>query len=374
MKPKTMILIGVAVACGLVASIMTSRLIAERNQQGPAEPRMTVLVAKKKILPMTLLKKPQELFVEKEIPVEAVPKKAIKSFEELGKDKRVNKMINEEMFVTTDDLVSKELDGLAATLKPGSRAIALKVNPETLAGGFVLPGSRVDILSTIRDGEAQSQVILQDMLILAVDMQSSRSQDNNGAMLGSTVTLAASLEEAKLLSLATSLGELRLVLRGLGDEEKTRTRPTRRGDLGRPTIGATDAAQAEIVLAQNNATPRIPTDLPPVADTPAQNPMIDMQQEPEQEPVKTHTLTIISGESIQRTQFVQEKDGSYKIGGDRNDAEEPKEAKAPKAKPTWPKGSPPLEKKESAPAKPDAKPQTVLEKLQQNSGLRPVQQ
>jgi len=373
MKPKTMILIAVAVVCGLVASVMTSRLIAERNnQQGPAEPRMTVLVAKKKILPMTLLKKPQELFVEKEIPVEAVPKKAIKSFEELGKDKRVNKMINEEMFVTTDDLVSKELDGLAATLKPGSRAIALKVNPETLAGGFVLPGSRVDILSTIREGEAQSQVILQDMLILAVDMQSSRSQDNNGAMLGSTVTLAASLEEAKLLSLATSLGELRLVLRGLGDEEKLRTRPTKRGDLGRPTIGVTDAAQAaETLLAQNNATPRIPTDLPPVADTPAQNPMIDMQPEPEPEPVKTHTLTIISGESIQRTQFIQEKDGSYKIGGGRNDAEEPK---APKAKPTWPKGGPPLEKKEEAPAKPDAKPQKVTDLLQQNSGLRPVQQ
>ena len=48
MKPKTMVLILAAVACGLGASFMTSRLLSERQSD---EEKVDVLVAKKTSIP-----------------------------------------------------------------------------------------------------------------------------------------------------------------------------------------------------------------------------------------------------------------------------------------------------------------------------------
>ena len=67
MKPKTMILMVVAVVCGLAASYMTSRLLADKTPPPPAA-TVTVLVAKQKINAWTPIKNPEELFVAKEVP------------------------------------------------------------------------------------------------------------------------------------------------------------------------------------------------------------------------------------------------------------------------------------------------------------------
>src|SRR5437764_14801282 len=64
MKPKTMILMVVAVACGLAASYMTSKLLAERKAQ-PPEDRVPVLVAKTKVPKYTHLKDPSKYFEQK---------------------------------------------------------------------------------------------------------------------------------------------------------------------------------------------------------------------------------------------------------------------------------------------------------------------
>ncbi len=49
MKPKTMMLMVVAIGCGLAASYMTSKLLAERNNAQTEEPKVKVLVAKIKV-------------------------------------------------------------------------------------------------------------------------------------------------------------------------------------------------------------------------------------------------------------------------------------------------------------------------------------
>src|SRR5947209_418121 len=162
MKPKTLVLMVVAVGCGLAASYMTSRLLAERNKEQPTEAKVKVLVAKQKISPWVPIKEPEKFFVEKEVPESVAPKKALKSFEEV-KDQKLCKVVNEESIVTTDDLLNKDQASLAHLMKPGQRAIALKVNAESLAGGFVLPGTHVDVVSTLRGGsEAETKTILQD--------------------------------------------------------------------------------------------------------------------------------------------------------------------------------------------------------------------
>src|SRR5262249_42325256 len=136
MKPKTMILMVVAIGCGLVASYMTSRLLAERGQ-GPPPNTKKLLVAIKKVPMYTLIKEPEKYFVEKDVSEDAAPKKALTSFEDI-KGKKLNKAINEDGFVQTDDLLDPRQDGLHATLAPGQRAVAIKVDAQSLVGGFVL--------------------------------------------------------------------------------------------------------------------------------------------------------------------------------------------------------------------------------------------
>jgi pilus assembly protein CpaB len=359
MKPKTLVLLVVAVGGGLVASYMTSRLIAEKNVQPEPEVRVKVLVAKKKLREYTPLTKPEELFVEKEVPQDIVPKKAIKTFEELRPMQgRLNKVLNEESFLTTDDLVNKDLDGMPAKLPKGMRAVGLRVNPEALAGGFIYPGIKVDIMSVSKEGETSAQTVLQDVLVLAVDMTSTKNPDNPN-MLGNTVTLALWPEEAQRLLVAQAGGEMRLAIRSLDDHEKLLLGRSKRSDLGKPLRSGQDQDTGEAPAAVALATPQIPSELP-AAPT---NPVVEQPKEEEPKPVKEHVLTIRTGESVSRTKFIQNDDGTWSNGG--FDADEPREPRKPRAQPRPPAAG----KKEQPPA--DKTP-ALQDVPQKNSGLPPV--
>src|SRR5438128_170250 len=154
MKPKTLILMVVAIACGLVASYMTSRVIADRSDK-PTDEKVTVLVARKNIPMGTLVKDPEQWFEEKQFTKGEEPKKAIRIFEEL-KDKRMNKPLSAEQFVTPDDLASKEQEGLSGSMQRGKRGFAIKVDAASSVGGFVLPHSRVDIVSVVQRNENET--------------------------------------------------------------------------------------------------------------------------------------------------------------------------------------------------------------------------
>lgn len=308
MKPKTVILLVVAVGCGLVASVMTSRLIADRGD-GPQEKMVKVLVTKAKIRQFDLLKEPQKLFVEKEIPESAAHKKAVHSFDEL-KDKRVARSLTPETTITTEDLVNKDLSVLANDLVPGSRAMAFRVTPECLAGGFVLPASRVDILHTMRQGDKPStRTIMQNMLVLAVDMNPERDPEKR-AMLGNTVTMAVRPNEAERLTLASQTGELRLVLRPLGEDKPVSVKGATIADLLRPgSVGESEGSDTEPKETPGNLAGQVPT-IPTLPMTekkePEKTPETPLVVEPV---VKKHTLTIIQGDQVQKVTFNKGVDG-----------------------------------------------------------------
>jgi pilus assembly protein CpaB len=302
MKPKTMMLMVVAVGCGLAASYMTSRLLAERKDSPTDEAKVKVLAAKIKVPAWVLIKDPEKYFEEKELPESAAPKKVLKEFKEV-QDQRLSQALSEGEYVMPDKLVNSEQVGLIAKLPSGMRAIALKVNAESLAGGFVLPGFRVDVVSTMRGGAADSvaRCILQNMLVLAVDTNAQRDP-NSSSMLGSTVTLAATPEEAQRLSLASAMGDLRLTLRTPDDNRIVRLPGSKVDDLSRPMH---DASGKDEEPAPTTAPP-VPT-LPPLPkDPPPPQPVVVQktpEKEPEPEPLPTHTMTITSGEYVQTAVF-----------------------------------------------------------------------
>src|SRR5579884_633242 len=118
MKPKTMILMVVAVACGLVASYLTRQLIRAQGQQGQAEDTVQILVARQKIGPFVPIKEPDKMFTLVDYPERIAPKKALKDFAQL-KDKRLNKFLDADKPITEDDLLTADHAGLEGLMKPG---------------------------------------------------------------------------------------------------------------------------------------------------------------------------------------------------------------------------------------------------------------
>lgn len=117
---------------------------------------------------------------------------------------------------------------MAAYLEPGMRAMAIRVTVETAAGGFILPGDRVDVLLTretnlsnmgAQEGDRSkfaSSTVMQNVKVLAID-QSTRAGDDEQAVIGATATLEVGPRDAEALALAKSEGELSLVLRSYAD-------------------------------------------------------------------------------------------------------------------------------------------------------------
>jgi pilus assembly protein CpaB len=118
---------------------------------------------------------------------------------------------------------------MAAYLEPGMRAMAIRVTVETAAGGFILPGDRVDVVLTRESnlsnmggqGEGErpkfsSATVMQNIKVLAID-QSTRAGDDEQAVIGATATLEVGPSDAEALALAKSEGELSLVLRSYAD-------------------------------------------------------------------------------------------------------------------------------------------------------------
>lgn len=299
MKPKTMMLMVVAIGCGLAASYMTSKLLAERNTAQPEEPKVSLLVAKIRVPAWVPIKEPEKYFEEKDVPESLAPKKGLKEMSKI-KGQRFLQPLSEGEYVLEDKLVNVEQAGLIAKLPPGMRAIALKVNAESLAGGFVLPGYRVDVVSTTRSNgnanDSSSRIILQNMLVLAVDTIANRDNQTN-SILGSTVTLAATPEEAQRLSLAAALGELRLTLRTPDDNKIVRLPTSRSDDLGKPTRDNPGAKEDEATQALSAPpVPPLPKDAPPPLT------VVETPQPPKAPPI-THTLTMVNGDYVQKAVF-----------------------------------------------------------------------
>lgn len=117
---------------------------------------------------------------------------------------------------------------MAAYLEPGMRAMAIRVTVETAAGGFILPGDRVDVVLTretnlsnmgAQEGDRSkftSATVMRNIKVLAID-QSTRAGDDAQAVVGATATLEVSPSDAEALALAKSEGELSLVLRSYAD-------------------------------------------------------------------------------------------------------------------------------------------------------------
>ena len=115
---------------------------------------------------------------------------------------------------------------LAAFLEPGQKAMAMRVTVESAAGGFILPGDRVDVILSreVKDKDADGSettrnvvtTVLRNLKVLALDQAAQRPEEGM-AVVAATATLAMTGPDAEVLALAQAEGGLSLILRSYAD-------------------------------------------------------------------------------------------------------------------------------------------------------------
>jgi pilus assembly protein CpaB len=119
-------------------------------------------------------------------------------------------------FVVPDKLSAQNAGaGLSTLIALGMRAEAVRVNDVTAVAGFVVPGTRVDVLVTGNppgSSGPQTVTVLQDVAVLASGQKTDRSATGE-PQNSSVVTLLVSPEDSEELALASQEGRIQLVLR-----------------------------------------------------------------------------------------------------------------------------------------------------------------
>ena len=107
--------------------------------------------------------------------------------------------------------------GLSAVISEGMRAVSIRVDEVVAVAGFVVAGTRVDVLLTGRPsqagtGESVTQTILENVQILAAGQQIQPNAEGKPESVN-VVTLLCTPEDAARVVLAASEGRIQLVLR-----------------------------------------------------------------------------------------------------------------------------------------------------------------
>ena len=116
--------------------------------------------------------------------------------------------------------------GFSITIPAGLRAVSVEVDEVVGVAGFVLPGTRVDVLATVMPGSDRSRtttrIILQNVRALAADQKYQQDVEGEPQYV-TVVTLLVTPEDAETLTLAATEGKIQLALRNTldGDEVET---------------------------------------------------------------------------------------------------------------------------------------------------------
>jgi len=120
--------------------------------------------------------------------------------------------------------------GLPPTIPQGMRAISLKVNEVVGVAGFVVPGTRVDVLVTLSNAQVGtvSRIVLNNITVLAsgTRFDQAKAQKEGQPIPTGVVTLLVTPEDAERLALAGNQGSVTLVLRNPLDGEPVKTAGT----------------------------------------------------------------------------------------------------------------------------------------------------
>lgn len=229
-KPGAGGIILVAVILGLIAAYMIYRLESNREKQAK-EHWVPIVVAREDIPARTKITSDMVTLIP--YPKELLTVGAIQDRKDVEGHVTMVRLKAKEQIRSTDLLGEGQNAGISYEIPEGMRAMAIAASEVGSVGNAVKPLDRVDILATYSDPVAHqetTQMILQNVLVLAVNQAETETQGKTGAK--TSMTLAVKPEEAELLLAADRAGNLRVMLRSPQDKSVVQSPGVTVRDLG----------------------------------------------------------------------------------------------------------------------------------------------
>lgn len=226
MKTKSLILIAVALGCGLMAAVGISQVLGRTSTGGGTAKVNTapILVAITNLdigAPLTA----ESLRLE-QWPAEKIPEGAISDWAKVdGTYTRVRLAKGQ---VIANDMLMDQKNETVVKIPDGYRVMSILVTIDEAISGLLQPGDRVDITGFFRKnsdyGKTVAKTFMFDVRVFAVNEKTEREIDPEGkTILAKTVSLLVKPEQVETLMTASELGKLRLSLRSPYDTGTAQT-------------------------------------------------------------------------------------------------------------------------------------------------------
>lgn len=210
------------VAAGATAGVVAHLL--DGGPSGRAEARSPLWVVRRPV-PIGRALVPDDVVLGA-WPVDSLPPGAV------GADAKPFGRTTRVALLPGEPLLDARLLAVGASAEPGilpvpagHRAVTVAVDEVVGVAGFVVPGSRVDVVATMDlDGMPTSRVILENLVVLAVAQRTSGEASEEPRVVPSA-TLAVRPDEATRLILASDRGHIRLAMRAPGEDAGQGPRP-----------------------------------------------------------------------------------------------------------------------------------------------------
>jgi pilus assembly protein CpaB len=160
-------------------------------------------------------------------PQNAMPMGAFSSPEEIVGRGLVMPVIQNEPILPMK-LAGKDAgSGLPVVIPEGKRAVSVRVNEVIGVAGYVLPGTKVDVLATASPTDKRedmtTKLVLSNLQVLAAGTKIEQDGEQGKPMSVNVVTLLVTPEESEKLTLGATEGKIQLALRNPLDKEMPET-------------------------------------------------------------------------------------------------------------------------------------------------------
>ena len=220
MKTKSMVLLAMALGCGLVAMLGVQQILSGEQKVKDTVP---VLVAKQEIGAGVKLEPSQVAF--EDWPRENVPLGAVTEVAQY-EDRALKVRSYPGDVILQAKLGEKGEYGASTTIPKGMRVATVPVNMTTVNSGMIRPGDRIDVLCTYtykRPGTSEAsrtKMVLEYIEVFAIDRnREGEGNDSNKGAKAENLSVLVTPEQASLLMLAASKGKLQMSLRNSEDRD-----------------------------------------------------------------------------------------------------------------------------------------------------------
>ena len=220
MKPKALMLLAVAIGCGLVAMLGVQQAMQGSQKEVVIETRQ-VLMALKDI-------KTGERLSEENVALKEVPLTTLEGLKgdvvlkvEDYEERSVMMSVMAGDPIRKSKLSDKGMFGASQTIPKGMRIFTMQASDQHTHSGMLRPGDKVDVtvLFTARKGGTVNKVLLECIEIFACENKTVNSEEGKNEQRAHNVTLLVTPEQDGFVKIAQSKGQLGLSLRHPDDDE-----------------------------------------------------------------------------------------------------------------------------------------------------------